>query len=77
MPSRRNRTPRAFHSIDMVAWTRRSETAMSAAIRTIVVPRASSISSTPGTAIPPRDSLTANLSLHTCWRPSTTEKQWV
>jgi hypothetical protein len=57
MPSSCNPTTGSFRNIDMVT-SRRRETAISATIRTIVAPRACSISSTPSAAIPPRDSPT-------------------
>ena len=77
MPSSCNPTTGSFHSIDIVTCTRQRETAISRTLRTIVAPRACSISSTPSVAIPLRDSPTANLSLYTCCRSSTSEKQWV
>jgi hypothetical protein len=57
MPSSGNRTAGSLDFIDMVTGTRRIETAISAAIRTIVA-KAGSISSTPSAATPPRDSPT-------------------
>jgi hypothetical protein len=73
MPSSCNPTTGSFRSIDLV----RRETAISGTVCTIVAPQTCSISWTPSATIPPRDSPTANPSLHACWRSSTFEKPWV